>query len=179
MPNLNEFDSYANIFHNQVLIAGSRSVNVAIDAGADFMREAIVNGSPTGHPWHAAKNAANGFPDGARIGNRVPFMYKGFASEIDYKSGNMLKSVTTMGPVTSGDRSKIAGLFGWIDPSAEDSYFVQQDTGKYGVGKQVGMGLLNVGNKSGKKFAAMMAAQTTLESEAIKNGFKVSGSELF
>ncbi len=177
MPKLTEFDSYAKLFHNQVLVAGARTVNAAIDESADFMREVISGGSPTGHPWHAAKNAANGYEPGARIGNKVPFMYKGYASEVDPKSGNMLNSVKTMGPTTNGDGSKIVGLFGWIDN--EEAYFGQQDTGKYGVGKGVGMGLLNEGAKSSRKFAAMMTAQLVLEREGAKNGFKVTGSELF
>lgn len=179
MPRISEFPNYAEAFAKVVKEAGSKVVESGINDGAEYMRRVISGEASTGHPWHAAKNAANGYATGARIGNTVAFKYKKYTSEIDPHAGNMLNSVSSLGPAVNPDGSKIVGLFGWIDPSAEDEYFLQQDTGKYGVGNQVGMGLLNKGNKTSRNMAAGLAAEVAMEKEAKTLGFKVSGGGLF
>lgn len=170
---------FMGIYTKIITEFGQEIVNESIDAGHDFMREVISGDASTGHPWHAAKNAANGFEPGARIGNKVPFMYKGYASEIDPKSGNMLSSVKKLGPATSPDGKNIVGLFGWIDAEPGDAYFIQQDKGTYAVGNKVGMGLLNEGRNSPRKYAAAQASEQAMIRSAKNFGFKVSGEAKF
>lgn len=178
MPKLEAFSGVSQGWINQVTAVASAAVKDGIEEGARFMREAILD-SPTTHPWHARKNAANGFPTGARIGNRVMSEDLG---EIDPNSGNMLNSVSTHGPFRSGGQGQIAGAFGWIDAqeSGKDYYFILQDTGGYEVGAAMGMGLLN-GKASGaggvlRDYGAKVAAEQKVVRSLLSAGFKTGGT---
>jgi hypothetical protein len=176
-----EFDGYSVTFIKQVVSAGGQALKETIDSGAEYMRKFILEGSPTGSPWHDNKNARNGYPQGSRIGNTDPSI-----GDVHMDAGNMLREVDALGPAVSPDNSKIVGLFGWIDSDkvASNAYFVEQDSGNYHTGKHIGMGLLNsaTGDSRGvlQNFGAMMAARNQLETSMKSKGFRSSGeSELF
>jgi hypothetical protein len=171
MPRLEAFAGVSQGWINQIAAISSAAVGDAIEEGAEFMRDAILD-SPTSHPWHARKNAANGFPAGARIGNTDPSF-----GDVDPNSGNMLASVSTLGPVKSGGGSEIVGLFGWIDN--EEEYFIEQDTGSYDVGAAMGMGLLNGRSSRGnvlRDYGAKVAAEQRLIKSLSAAGLKSTGS---
>jgi len=176
VPNLNAFSGVSQGWINQVTAIVTGAVKDGINAGAEFMREAI-NNSPTGHPWHVRKNEANGFAPGARIGNRNPSF-----GEVDPNSGNMLNSVSTSGPFRSGSDAQIAGLYGWLDANetGRDYYFVLQDNGDYEVGASMGMGLLNeVANGAGgvlRNYGAKIEAEQSVARSMLAAGFKYTGS---
>ena len=176
MPSLDAFSGVSRGWINQINAIATGAVKDAIEEGARFMREAILD-SPTTHPWHARKNAANGFPSGARIGN----VSESFG-EVDPNSGNMLNSVSTLGPFNSGGGSTVAGAFGWIDASesGKDYYFILQDTGGYEVGAAIGMGLLN-GKARGaggviRDYGAKVAAEQSLTKSMLAAGFKTGAT---
>jgi hypothetical protein len=157
MPRLEAFPAVSQGWINQIAAVVNASVRDAIEEGAKFMREGILD-SPTGDPndWHLGKNQSNSFPSGARIGN-----LSSTVGEIDPNSGLMLASVSTAGPVKQA--SAITGFFGWID--VKKQYFLDQDTGAYGVGAEVGMGLLNSGSGKGgvlRDYGAAVASQQSL-----------------
>lgn len=171
MRKLSEFPAVSRGWINQITEVANAGVKDAIDEGAKFMREAILD-SPTGDPkdWHLRKNEANSFPLGARIGNANPTF-----GDVDPNSGLMLASVSSSGPVKGN--SEITGSFGWIDVKKE--YFLDQDTGAYGVGAQVGMGLLNDGSGRGKAlrdYGARVAAEQVLIKSLKASGLKFTGT---
>ena len=171
MPRLEAFNGVSQGWINMIGALGKAAVADAIKDGADFMKEAILD-SPTTHPWHARKNAANGFPSGARIGNTNPS-----EGEVDPNSGKMLDSVSSMGPVKSASGSEIVGFYGWVD--AREDYFIKQDTGGYEVGAAMGMGLLNP-KASGaggviRDYGAAVAARESLVKSLKAGGLKVTG----
>jgi hypothetical protein len=174
VPNLNAFSGVSQGWINQIAAIATGAVRDAIDDGADFMREGIKD-SPTGSTWHKEKNDANpDFADGARIGNRNPMFKKG---EVDPNSGLMLASVSSAGPVRTGGGSAVEGFFGWID--TKQSYFLLQDVGNYGVGKQTGMGLLNKTmkpNSSITQMGAKVAAEQSLTKAMLAAGFKTGAT---
>lgn len=173
MRKLSAFPSVSRGWINQITEVANAGVKDAIDEGAKFMREAILD-SPTGDPkdWHLRKNKANFFPLGARIGNANPSFG---TNGVDPNSGLMLASVSSSGPVKGN--SEITGSFGWIDVKKE--YFLDQDTGAYGVGAQVGMGLLNDGSGRGKvlrDYGARVAAEQVLIKSLKASGLKFTGT---
>ena len=176
MPNLDAFPSVSRGWINQIAALSSGAVKDGIEAGAAFMREAI-NNSPTGHPWHARKNAANEFPTGARRGNTNPDF-----GEVDPNSGNMLNSVGTLGPIKSGSGSEVVGLYGWVDAneSGRDYYFELQDTGGYVVGAGMGMGLLNEAAAGAggvlRNYGAKVIAEQSVTKSMLAAGFTYTGS---
>jgi hypothetical protein len=151
-----------------MLAISSAAVKDAIEEGADFMRDAIMD-SPTSHPWHLRKNAANGFPAGARIGNRSESF-----GDVDPNSGKMLASIASQGPLRSGSNSEVLGLFGWLN--TQEDYFLDQDNGNYGVGAAMGMGLLNAKAPGAggvlRKYGATMAAKESLIKSLKASGLK-------
>jgi hypothetical protein len=171
MPSIKSFNGVSQGYINLITAVGTAAVVDSIKTGAEFMREGILD-SDTTHPWHAKKNAANGFPAGARIGNKNPSF-----GEVDPNSGNMLASVDWSGPTKSASGTEIAGIYGWIN-STED-YFIEQDNGSYGVGAGMGMGLLNErGPGAGgvlRKYGARNAASTSLVKSMLSAGFKYTG----
>lgn len=172
MPKLEQFSGVTQNWINQLVAVSNEAIKDSIEKGADHMREVILD-SPTGTDWHADKNAANGFSPGQpRIGNKNPSFW-----EVDENSGNMLNSVTTLGPARSGSGSTIVGMFGWVDANegGSDYYFVLQDTGNYKVGNQKGMGLLNVGNKTTEKYGAKVVAEETLIKSLTAAGLTLKG----
>jgi hypothetical protein len=157
MPKLDAFPRVAQGWVNLILAVSTSAVKEAIAEGADFMRDAIMD-SPTSHPWHLRKNAANGFPTGARIGNTNPTF-----GDVDPNSGKMLASIASEGPLRSGSGSEVLGLFGWLN--TQEDYFIDQDTGGYDVGAAMGMGLLNGRSSRGnvmRKYGAAVASQQSL-----------------
>jgi hypothetical protein len=170
MPKLDAFPGVSQGWVNLMLAISSAAVKDAIEEGADFMRDAIMD-SPTSHPWHLRKNAANNFPSGARIGNRVigENLY-----EIDPNSGKMLASVASQGPLRSGSNSEVLGLFGWLN--TQEDYFLDQDSGAYNVGAAMGMGLLNAKAPGAggvlRKYGATMAAKESLIKSLKASGLK-------
>jgi hypothetical protein len=176
MPRLDAFPSVAQGWINQVTAISTAAVKDGIETGATFMREAIDN-SPTGHPWHARKNAANDFPTGARRGNTNASF-----GEVDPNSGNMLNSVSTTGPIKSGSGSEVVGLYGWVDAneSGRDYYFALQDTGGYVVGAGMGMGLLNEAAVGAggvlRNYGAKIVAEQSVTKSMLSAGFKYTGS---
>lgn len=171
MSNLQSFNGVSQGYINLMLALAKTAVRDSIRTGAEYMKEAILD-SPTSHPWHARKNAANGFPNGARIGNTNPSF-----GEVDPNSGKMLASVDSSGPVTSGSGSEIAGIYGWINN--QEDYFIEQDNGAYGVGAGMGMGLLNekAGGAGGvlRKYGAKNAASSSLIKSMTSAGLKYRG----
>jgi hypothetical protein len=168
MPKLDAFPGVSRGWINIMFAISTAAVKDAIDEGAKFMRDGIQD-SPTGTPWHLNKNRANGFADGARIGNRSASF-----GETDPNSGLMLSSVSTAGPVRSGG-SNVEGFFGWVD--VKEPYFLLQDVGNYGVGKQTGMGLLNQTmkpNTSITQYGAAVSAQQSLIKSLKASGLKYS-----
>ena len=176
MPSIKAFSGVSQGWVNQVSAIATAAVRDGINAGAEFMREAI-NNSPTSHPWHARKNDANNFEPGARIGNRNPSF-----GEVDPNSGNMLNSVRTSGPLRSGSDAQITGLYGWLDASetGRDYYFVLQDNGDYEVGAGMGMGLINeAANGAGgvlRNYGAKIIAEQGVAKVMVSAGFKYTGS---
>lgn len=173
MRKLSEFPAVSRGWIKSVASISSSAVKDGIEAGAMAMREGIQN-SPTETKWHRDKNDANpGFGSGARIGNRNPTF-----GEVDPKSGLMLASVSSAGPINSSGGKKVSGSFGWID--TKESYFLLQDVGNYSVGNQKGMGLLNLAMNSTESVnqmgAYVEASQATINS-MVTAGFKVSGGE--
>lgn len=175
MPKLSAFPGISRGWINQVSAISAGAVKDGIEAGAEFMREAILD-SPTTHPWHIRKNEANGFAPGARIGNTNPSF-----GEVDPNSGNMLKSVSTLGPAKSAGGSHVVGLFGWIDAqeNGRDYYFALQDSGDYKVGAGMGMGLINgpAGGAGGvlRQYGAKVAAEQVVTKSLLSAGFKYTG----
>lgn len=167
MPKLDAFPGVAQGWVNIILAISSAAVKDAIEEGADFMRDAIMD-SPTSHPWHLRKNAANGFPSGARIGNTNPDF-----GDVDPNSGKMLASIASQGPLRSGSGSEVLGLFGWLN--TQEDYFIDQDTGGYDVGAAMGMGLLNGRSSRGnvmRKYGAAVASQQSLIKSLKASGLK-------
>jgi hypothetical protein len=171
MPKLEAFSGISQGWINQVTAIASGAVKDSINAGVAYMQE-VIKDSPTGTPWHLNKNRANNFSEGARIGNNNP----DFGTEaVDPNSGLMLSSVSSVGPVRLGG-DQIQGFFGWID--TKESYFLLQDVGNYGVGKQSGMGLLNIARNPGssiKQMGAYIEAEQSLKKSMLSAGFKYSG----
>jgi hypothetical protein len=171
MPRLESFNGVSQGWINLIGALGKAAVADAIKDGADFMKEAILD-SPTTHPWHARKNAANGFPAGARIGNKNPSF-----GEVDPNSGKMLNSVSSMGPIKSPSGSEIVGAYGWVD--AREDYFIKQDTGGYEVGAAMGMGLLNPKAPGAggviRDYGAAVAARESLVKSLRASGLKMTG----
>lgn len=170
MPKLSEFGQFAIEFEIQVKAAGAQSVTSALDFGKTYMRQYIIEGSPTGSEGHDAKNAANGYPDGARIGN---VSYDEWPAQPN--PGNMYRSVQAENAKIKG--ANISGRFGWI--GNQQDYFLQQDSGNYKTGKRMGMGLIN-GTSGGSKgvlqeLGAAVASENNLRTVAKQNGFIVSG----
>ena len=171
MPNLDAFPSVSRGWINQIAAIANAGVKDAIEEGAKFMREGILD-SPTGdaNDWHLQKNEKNSFPSGARIGNKNPAV-----GDVDPNSGLMLASVSTAGPVKGG--SSVTGFYGWID--VKKQYFLDQDTGAYGVGAEVGMGLLNSGSGRGgalRDYGAKVAAEQVIIKSLRASGLKFSGT---
>jgi hypothetical protein len=166
-----QFKSVSQGYVNLVRALSTTAVGDSIKTGAEFMREGILDSNTT-HPWHAKKNAANGFPAGARIGNTNESF-----GEVDPNSGKMLASVDSSGPTRSASGSKIAGIYGWIN--VQEDYFVEQDNGSYIVGAGMGMGLLNEkGPGAGgvlRKYGARNAASGSLIKSMLAAGFKYTG----
>jgi hypothetical protein len=169
MPNLEAFGGVSQGWINMISAVASGAVKDAIDEGAEFMRDAI-NDSPTGHPWHLRKNAANGFTSNQpRIGNTNPSF-----GEVDPNSGLMLASVGTKGPINPAN-SGVIGSYGWV--KRQEQYFIDQDTGGYDVGAGAGMGLLN-GLASGagsvlRDYGAKIAAEEKLFASLKAAGLKM------
>lgn len=170
MPKLSEFGSFATEFEIQVKAAGAKSVSSAVDFGKSYMRQYIMEDSPTGSEGHDAKNAANGYPDGSRIGNATYGEWPAQPSP-----GNMYRSVQKQDAVIKGQG--ITGKFGWIEN--QEDYFLQQDSGNYKTGKRMGMGLINTtaGGSRGvlQELGAAVASENNLRMVAKENGFIVSG----
>jgi hypothetical protein len=170
MPKLDDFPGVSQGWVNLILAISSAAVKDAVDEGADFMRDAIMD-SPTSHPWHLRKNAANGFPSGARIGNRDESF-----GDVDPNSGKMLSSVASQGPIRSGSGSEVLGLFGWLN--TQEDYFIDQDSGGYDVGAAMGMGLLNSRAQGAggvlRKYGAAVAAQQSLIKSLKSSGLRYS-----
>lgn len=169
MPKLQEFATYTTEWTIKIKKAGAMSVSAALDEGAAYMRQYIAEGSPTGSDWHTMKNEANGYSEGARIGNTD----SRWTTQPD--AGNMFRSVQAEDALV--ERNKISGRFGWI--KNQEEYFAKQDAGNYGVGMQKGMGLINKKQNTSKgviqKLGATIAAEETLRQQAKLNGFKISG----
>ena len=172
MPNLTAFPSVAQGWIDGVVKISSSAVSEGIRAGADYMREGI-NDRPTGTKWHLDKNAANGFDSGARIGNANPdFGTLG----VDPNSGLMLASVSSSGPMKSGDA--VTGSYGWLD--VQKDYFLLQDVGNYGLGNESGMGLLNIAQKpteAVEQMGAVLEAERVVAKAMLAAGFKYTGSD--
>ncbi len=172
MPRLESFPGVSRGWVNLITALGTAAVADSIKEGADFMKDAILD-SPTGHPWHIRKNAANGFAPGARVGNTNPM----FWNDIDPNSGKMLNAVSSIGPAKSASGSEIVGFYGWVD--AREDYFIKQDTGGYEVGAAMGMGLLN-GKANGaggviRNYGAAVAARESLIKSLKASGLKMTG----
>ena len=172
MPRLDAFPAVSQGWINQVTAVSTAALKDGIEAGANFMRETIMD-SPTGTPWHLDKNRSNSFPLGARIGNANP----NFGTQgVDPNSGLMLSSVSQSGPTSA--RNVLKGSFGWID--VKENYFLLQDVGNYVVGEQSGMGLLNNTereNNSITQMGAAFEAERVLAKAMLSAGFKYTGSE--
>jgi hypothetical protein len=169
VPRLEAFPSVSQGWVKLILAVSTSAVKDAIAEGADFMRDAIMD-SPTSHPWHLRKNAANGFPTGARIGNTNPVF-----GDVDPNSGKMLASIASEGPLRSGSGSEVLGLFGWLN--TQEDYFIDQDTGGYEVGAAMGMGLLNDRTSRGnvmRKYGAAVASQQSVIKSLKAAGLKHS-----
>jgi hypothetical protein len=175
MPSIKSFNGVSQGYVNLITVLSKTAVADSIRVGAEYMKEAILD-SPTSHPWHARKNAANGFPSGARIGNQNSM----FWDDVDSNSGKMLASVDFSGPVTSASGSEIAGLYGWVNN--QEDYFIDQDSGGYDVGAAMGMGLLNekAGGAGGvlRKYGARNAASSSLIKSMTSAGLKYRGESL-
>jgi hypothetical protein len=171
MPKLAGFTGVSNGWSRVILGISTAAVRNSIKDGAEFMSDSILD-SPTSHPWHLRKNEANGFPNGARIGNTNP----GFG-EVDPNSGKMLASITSSGPLRSGQGNQVFGLFGWL--TTQEDYFIEQDSGDYKVGAGMGMGLLNSkGPGSGgvlRKYGAKVAAEQSVVKSMLAAGLKYTG----
>jgi hypothetical protein len=171
MPKLQAFNGVTQGYINLMTALAKTAVADSIKAGADFMVEAI-NDSPTTHPWHARKNDANGFPTGARIGNRNPMF-----GDVDPNSGKMLASVSSSGPTVSASGAEIAGIYGWIN--TQEDYFIDQDNGDYIVGAGMGMGLLNEKAPGAggvlRRYGARNAASHSLIRSMRSAGLKYTG----
>lgn len=167
MPNLQDFRGAMINWTIKVKAAGAMAVSAALDEGADYMREHIAEGSPTGTSWHEQKNAINGYPYGSRIGNANPGI-----GPVQDNPGTMFRSVQAEDAKVTN--TKISGKFGWI--KNREDYFAQQDAGTYGVGKNVGMGLINKGKKTVHNVGAKIVVEEKLRSSAKANGFSVSGT---
>lgn len=170
MPKLSEFGSYATAFQIKVKAAGAMSVSAALDEGKNYMRLYIAEGSPTGSEWHDLKNDTNGYSAGSRMGNMDSSI-----GPTHTDAGNMFRSVQSEDATVKG--SNISGRFGWI--SNQEGYFLQQDSGHYKTGKQMGMGLINTSHSSSRgvlqELGAAVASEEALRSTAISKGFKISG----
>jgi hypothetical protein len=165
MPKLEDFSRYIGNYASETLFNASEVVTEVADLGAEFMRESIATGSPTGTEWHEYKNQVNNYEPGARIGSRVAFDRFG----IDKNSGLMLRSVSHKYAISS--KNKIVSKFGWINTKKD--YFAQQDTGSYMSGG-VGMGLLNEGENALRKYGAVVYTQEQLIKIMRRDGFKVT-----
>jgi hypothetical protein len=172
MPKLEAFPGVSQNYINLISAVARGAVADSIKAGADAMREGILN-SPTGSTWHLDKNRANGFGDGARIGNNNP----NFGSEgVDPNSGLMLSAVSSAGPTSSASGTKITGKYGWIN--TKQPYFLLQDVGNYKVGKQAGMGLINEtinSSTSMNQMRAKIKAEQRVVKSMLAAGFKYTG----
>jgi len=134
MPKIEEFPVYTKNITTQVITLSAGALKVGSESGADYMKQFIEAGSPTGTRWHIRKNDAAG-TDGARITSRT-----------------MLDAVGSTAPAASGQ--KIVTKFGWV--KNQQTYFLDQDTGgywhsAYGKPSGVGMGLLNMAQDGGGK----------------------------
>jgi hypothetical protein len=173
VPRLQAFPGVSKGWINLIAALGNGAVADAIKEGADFMKDAILD-SPTNdvRGWHLRKNSANGFASGARIGNTDPSV-----GDIDPNSGNMLNAVISSGPKKSGSGTVIQGSYGWVD--AREEYFIKQDTGAYGVGARIGMGLLNEKTPGSKgvlrDYGAAVAARESLVKSLKASGLKMTG----
>jgi hypothetical protein len=171
VPRLQAFPGVSKGWINLIGALGNAAVADAIKEGADFMKEAILD-SPTTHPWHARKNAANSFTPGARIGNKNPDF-----GEVDPNSGKMLNAVSSVGPARSASGSEIVGFYGWVD--AREDYFIKQDNGGYEVGAGMGMGLLNAQARGAggviRDYGAAVAARESLIKSLKASGLKMTG----
>jgi hypothetical protein len=169
MPKLTEFKGVSQGYVSAITDIGMKAVAGSIKIGSEYMRNGIGN-RPTGSTWHIDKNRANNFDDGARIGNNNP----NFGSEgVDPNSGLMLSAVSSSGPTRSSSGKKIAGKYGWIN--TKQPYFLLQDVGNYGVGKQSGMGLLNEAmnpTSSVTQFGAKVEAEQEMIKSMKSAGFK-------
>ena len=172
MPRLQAFPGVSKGWINLIAALGNGAVADAIKEGADFMKDAILD-SPTGHPWHIRKNAANGFTSNQpRIGNTNPSF-----GDVDPNSGKMLNAVSSSGPKMSGSNTVIQGQYGWID--VREEYFIKQDNGNYVVGAGEGMGLLNPqAPRAGgviRDYGAAVAARESLIKSLKASGLKMTG----
>lgn len=170
MPNIDEFNVYTKEFLTKVIRAGAGALKTGSDSGADYMRDAIEKGSPTGTKWHKKVNRERGMDNG----------------RVD--TGTMLNAVTSTAVAVSN--GKISTNFGWV--TDQKDYFVMQDSGgywrtAYGKPSGIGMGLLNnandgQGNGTIRVLGAYYKAQTIFVEEMKKAGFRETdgkGGELF
>jgi len=137
----------------KVLGAAGDSMKESAAFGADYMRQAINEGSPTGSEWHRIKNSINGQAPGSRIGGTVEAIRGRYIFQADPTSGQMYDAVDA-GPLKFGGTTAVIN-YGWVN--TQQQYFLLQDTGGYiktasGKGKMgVGMGLLNTAEAGGGK----------------------------
>jgi len=158
MPKIEEFSKYTRIYVQKAFEASSNAIDKGSSAGADYMREFIGAGSPTGTRWHKKKS-----PTGARM-----------------ESGKMLSSVLSSKPKVT--KSNITSSFGWL--KNKEHYFVMQDSGgywltAYGKPSGVGMGFLNTamdgeGRSTLRALGAYNKAANTFIAEMKNAGFTAS-----
>lgn len=144
-------------------IAALSALNEATASSALFMQEEMLD-RPTGRPWHKAKNDANSYPEGARIGNANSAF--GPVSPHPYL---MINSVESNEVSYSARATSYKGKFGWIN--RQESYFLAQDTGNYNRGNRSGMGLLNSAPNGPGSMIAFDWAKLAIAYQLEKQGF--------
>ena len=169
MPSLDTFGSFMTEYSQEVTKKAEEAYKAAAMKGSATMKAFIAAGSPTNDPkgWHKAKNLANGYDEGARIGSKIEF--RGYAPSA--APGTMLDSVERGAVETNKNTIKVS--FGWLN--RKEKYFGQQDLGNYRP-NGVGMGLLNEGQNTSKKMHAALEAEAELLKKMKAAKFGVKGS---
>jgi len=169
VPNIDEFNTHSQEFMRKAIRASATALKYGSNEGADYMREAIEKGSPTGTKWHKKINKERGMDNG----------------RVD--SGAMLNAIGSTSIAIANE--KISSNFGWV--VNKQDYFVMQDSGgywktAYGKPSGIGMGLLNTakdgeGNGTIRLLGAYYHAEQKFTEAMKKAGFRVTdeGGEIF
>lgn len=170
MPSISDFSGYVQKYKIDTVKQLSTTMSWAATMGAIYMRENILEGSPTGTKWHEYKNEANGHEYGARIGNAMAGLGR---YPVDPHPGKMLQSVAEELAVFKS--SAITSRFGWLD--TQEDYFAKQDIGDYSK-NGVGMGLINGGDRSMRQFGALVHVSQEFIKAIKEDGYRVTSEEV-